>query len=247
MDAPGFTIYPAIDLRSGQVVRLLQGDPTRQTTYATDPAVIARRWLAAGARWLHVVDLDAAFGDPASANAQALSAILQAAHTWNPPAQVQFGGGLRSIQAIEEALQAGVSRAILGTLLVDDPGLVQQAVARFGESCLGLALDARAGMVQVRGWQDSSGLPAIELARLAYDLGIRCALYTDIARDGRAVGANIQATARLQQESGLALIASGGAASLEDVRQARAQGLAGIILGRALYDGRIQLEEALQC
>ena len=244
-----FTIYPAIDLRRGQVVRLFQGDPAQQTAYADDPAAAARRWISAGVRWLHVVNLDGAFGAGeqdifASPNGQALRAILAAAG----PAgvQVQFGGGLRSLPAIAAVLEAGVSRAILGSLAVQAPEFAAQAVERFGPQRIALGIDVRAGQVRIHGWTEAAAIDPVALGQQFARLGLRTCIYTEISRDGSGLGLDIAATQRFAAATGLEVIASGGAASLDDVQAAHKAGLPGVILGKALYEGRINLEEALQ-
>jgi phosphoribosylformimino-5-aminoimidazole carboxamide ribotide isomerase len=243
----GFTLFPAIDLRYGQVVRLVQGDPTRQTTYANDPAVVACGWLEAGARWLHVVNLDGAFGEAGGGNQDALEAILVVAENRDPSAHVQFGGGLRSIDDIERALSAGVSRAIIGSLAVETPELAAKAVQRFGPERIALAVDVRDGEVQRRGWVAGSGWDPIELGCRFRAVGLQVCIYTEISRDGGGRGIDVDGTQRFAEATGLKVIASGGAASLADVRAVRAAGLSGLILGKALYDGDVDLVEALQC
>lgn len=236
-----FELYPAIDLRRGQVVRLRKGDPDRQTTYTLSPAQAAQRWLAQGARWLHVVNLDGAFGESGAANSRALTEILAVAQ--EAGAQVQFGGGVRSMETVEAVLEAGVSRVVLGTVLVEQKGLFGQAVERWGPERLAAGVDARRGVVQVRGWAVGSGIKALELAgRLAQE-GARWLVYTDIARDGTGAGANLAETAALANECGLQVIASGGFDRLEEITTAKKLGLAGAILGRALYEERLNLAE----
>lgn len=236
-----FTVFPAIDLRRGKVVRLAQGDPEQQTVYGQDPARVALRWLEAGADWIHVVDLDGAFGDPGQANRKALAAILKT------NARVQFGGGLRSLDHAERALSSGVRRLILGTRAAESPELVQEAIARFGSDRVGVGIDVREGHVQVRGWTQDSGLNSRELAKQLYDVGARTVVHTDITRDGMGRGLNVRASRELSEAIGLRVIASGGVVSLDDVRRARQAGLRGVIIGRALYEGQISLQEALQC
>lgn len=240
-----FTIYPAIDLRQGQVVRLVQGDPQRQTIYDADPAAAARRWLSAGARWLHVVNLDGALDGEAVSipNRQAVKAILPVAAEFG--AQVQMGGGLRSLQAIEAALSAGVSRAVLGTVAVTDASIVTQALQRFRPEHIAVALDARAGQVMVRGWRDGAGVQALELALRLARQGLRTLIYTDIARDGTGAGVDWPGAQQIALQSGLEVIASGGAHTLADIQQVRQAGLSGVIIGRALYQGNFSLEDAL--
>lgn len=238
-----FTIYPAIDLRAGKVVRLKEGDPARMTAYSDDPADTARRWLSAGANWLHVVNLDGAFGESDSANLSALKTILEVAKELN--AKVQFGGGIRSLDAMDAALSLGVYRAILGTIAVENPGLVADALTRFGADHIAVGIDARDGLVRVRGWKDGSGISANDLAVQMRTLGLRTVIYTDVSRDGLGSGLNIPATRQLADVSGLDVIASGGVHTLDDVMAARDAGLAGAIIGRALYEGSVILKDAL--
>lgn len=241
----GFIVYPAIDLRAGQVVRLMQGDPARQTAYGNDPGSMALRWLDAGAKWLHVVNLDGAFGEPDQQNRSALRRILEVSA--QAGAQVQFGGGLRSLADIEGAFLLGVNRVILGTVAVEAPELAAEALQRYGSQRVGLGLDARQGKVQVRGWQAGSALDALTLGKQLFDLGFRLAVYTDVDRDGAGSGVDASGARLLAQHTGLDVIASGGVAALEDVRLARHAGLKGVIIGRALYDGRVSLQEAFTC
>jgi phosphoribosylformimino-5-aminoimidazole carboxamide ribotide isomerase len=234
-----FTVYPAIDLRSGKVVRLKEGDPERSTEYGDDPAEMASRWLNAGAKWLHVVNLDGAFGEKDEANLLALKSIL----TFE--AQVQFGGGIRSIATIENALEFGVSRVVLGTVAVEQPDIIVDALKRFGPEKVAVGLDARDGLVRTRGWKDNSNLSATDLALQMQRLGLRTVIFTDISRDGLGSGLNIPSTRELAEISGLEVIASGGVHTLDDVIAARDAKLAGVIIGRALYEGTLDLKEAL--
>lgn len=236
-----FIIFPAIDLRRGQVVRLMEGDPDRQTNYEADPARAARRWLSAGARWLHVVNLDGAFGEGDAANQAALAAILSVAGEFSVP--VQFGGGLRSLEAVTQVLEMGVGRVVLGTAAVEQPELVQAALQRWGVERVAAALDARAGIVQVRGWQQGTARPALELAQQLAGMGLRWLIFTDIARDGLQTGLNVAATAELAKLSRLNVIASGGVAGWEDIHSACLAALSGVIVGKALYEGKFQPEE----
>jgi phosphoribosylformimino-5-aminoimidazole carboxamide ribotide isomerase len=238
-----FTIFPAIDLRRGQVVRLKEGDPDRQTTYSSNPAETASRWLAAGAAWLHVVNLDGAFDQPDSANRSALEQILNVAASHG--AKVQFGGGLRTSATVETALSGGVERAILGTLAVEQPETVGALIARWGADRIGVSLDARDGQVKVHGWQSSGGLSALDAALNLASVGLRWLVFTDIGRDGLQQGLNLESTSQVAIESGLQVIASGGVAGPQDVHNARNAGLAGVIVGRALYEGRVELAQLL--
>jgi phosphoribosylformimino-5-aminoimidazole carboxamide ribotide isomerase len=234
-----FIVYPAIDLRGGKVVRLRQGDPNRQTVYGSDPASAARRWLAEGAMWLHVINLDGALDDAAAANANALREILSTG------ARVQFGGGLRTLSDIERVIELGVSRAILGTVAVENPDLVRLALQRFGADRIGVGIDARGGRVRVRGWEQDAGIDPIALGLQLREMGVTTIVFTDITRDGVGRGINVEATERVARETGLSVIAAGGAVSLDDVRRTRQAGLAGVIVGRALYEGQLSLAEIL--
>ena len=234
-----FTIYPAIDLRQGKVVRLVQGDPGRSTVYDDTPAITAERWKASGAGWLHVVNLDAAFGEGDSANRQALAGILRIG------LKIQFGGGLRSLEDIRRALELGVARVIIGTAAVERPTLVDEALAQFGPERIAVGVDARAGRVRVRGWVKETGLTALQFARRLERQGVTTIVFTDVDRDGIGAGVNLDATRALAHESALDVIASGGVRDLDDVRGVRTAGLAGIVIGRALYEGQIDLAAAL--
>jgi phosphoribosylformimino-5-aminoimidazole carboxamide ribotide isomerase len=233
-----FTVFPAIDLRHGQVVRLQEGDPARQTNYDPDPDQAARRWLSLGAKYLHIVNLDGAFGEHSEANRSALIALTKIAQEFS--AQVQFGGGLRSLDAIDDVLCMGVSRVVLGTVAVEHPELVEAALARWGSVRIAAGLDARGGMVHVRGWQQATGVPVQELARKLANLGLRWLVYTDIARDGLQTGLNIQATSDLARQSGLSVIASGGVGGWADIENACQAGLPGVIVGKALYENKFE-------
>ena len=239
-----FTVYPAIDLRGGKVVRLQEGDPARMTAYSDDPADTARRWLEAGAAWLHVVNLDGAFGESDDLNRDALKMILDVAKSFD--ARVQFGGGLRSLEAIEPALSWGVNRVVLGTIAIDNPDVVADALKRFGAEQIAVGIDARDGFVRVRGWKDDSRVSAIDLALQMKMLGLQTIIFTDVSRDGLGSGLNITSTRELADSSGLEVIASGGVHTIDDVVAARDSKLAGVIIGRALYEGSIDLEQVLQ-
>lgn len=232
-------LYPAIDLKGGACVRLLRGDMDRATTYADDPAAQARLFEAAGCEWLHVVDLDGAFaGRPE--NALSVRAILGAVSV-----PVQLGGGVRDRAAIEAWLEAGVARVILGTVAVEDPSLVREA-ARAHPGRVAVGLDARGGRVATRGWAEATDLDVLDLARRFEDAGIAALVHTDIDRDGAMGGPNLEATAALAQAVSVPVIASGGVSSIEDLQRLKATGVvAGAIVGRALYDGAVDLGAAL--
>lgn len=228
-------VYPAIDLRGGKVVRLKEGDPARMTSYSDDPVETARQWLDRGARWLHVVNLDGAFGESDGANRAALESILRLG------AQVQFGGGMRSLDGVARALDLGVSRVVLGTIAVEDPNVVAEALTRFGAERIAVGIDARDGLVRVRGWKENSGISAAALALQMRTFGLAAVIFTDISRDGLGSGLNITATKELADVSGLDVIASGGVSTMDDVHAVKEAGLAGIIIGRALYEGTIDV------
>lgn len=238
-----FTVYPAIDLRGGKVVRLKEGDPRRLTSYSDDPAQTARRWLEAGARWLHVVNLDGAFGERDDLNRAALQRILEVAKLFST--KVQFGGGMRSLETVEAALSLGVSRAVLGTIAIENSEVVVEALKQFGADKIAVGIDARDGLVRVRGWKENSGVSAIDLTQQMKALGLRTVIFTDVSRDGLGSGLNIPSTRVLADASGLEVIASGGVHLLEDVVAAKDANLAGAIVGRALYEGTVDLKEAI--
>ncbi|MCJ7548883.1 MAG: 1-(5-phosphoribosyl)-5-[(5-phosphoribosylamino)methylideneamino]imidazole-4-carboxamide isomerase [Anaerolineae bacterium] len=234
-----FTIYPAIDLRQGRVVRLAQGDPGRETSYSDDPLQVAQRWEAAGAIWLHCVNLDGAFGEKGKQNHQALTRILET------PLSVQFGGGIRDIPSITQAFDLGASRVVVGTAFVEDPDFVLAALEQFGPERVAVGIDARDGIAQIRGWQEAAMITAQDLAQRWADMGGKWLIFTDISRDGMGSGVNVDATTALADSTGLRVIASGGVKALSDVQRVRDAGLAGVIIGRALYEGHIELSDAL--
>lgn len=233
-------LYPAIDLKDGQCVRLLRGEMDRATVFGDDPAAQARRFQEAGCEWLHLVDLNGAFaGRPV--NGAAVEAILAAIDI---PAQL--GGGIRDRATIELWLGKGLARVILGTVAVRDPDLVREA-ARAHPGRVAVGIDARGGMVAVEGWAETTELTALELARRFEDAGVAAIIYTDIERDGAMQGPNVAATAALAKAVSIPVIASGGVSSLDDLRALKESGAAldGAITGRALYDGKLDLAEAI--
>ncbi|MCC7319611.1 MAG: 1-(5-phosphoribosyl)-5-[(5-phosphoribosylamino)methylideneamino]imidazole-4-carboxamide isomerase [Rubellimicrobium sp.] len=233
-------LFPAIDLKAGQAVRLVHGDMDRATVFSDDPAIPARAFVAAGAGWLHLVDLDGAFaGHPV--NGAAVEAILAAC----PGIRTQLGGGIRDMETIGFWLSRGVSRVILGTVAVENPDLVREA-ARAHPGRIAVGIDARAGRVATRGWAEEAGVMATDLARDLQDAGVAALIYTDILRDGAMQGPNVAATADLARAVSVPVIASGGVSSLADLRALKATGvIAGAISGRALYDGALDLGQAL--
>ena len=234
-------LFPAIDLKNGQCVRLEQGDMARATVFNLEPAAQARAFAAQGFEYLHVVDLDGAFaGKPM--NALAVEAMLEAVTM-----PVQLGGGIRDLTTIEAWLTKGIARVIIGTAAVRDPEFVKRAARRFpGRVAVGL--DARDGRVAVEGWAETSQVTALEIAQRFEDAGVAAIIFTDIARDGLLKGLNLDATIALAERISIPVIASGGFASIDDVKallDPRAGKLAGAIAGRALYDGRIDAAAAL--
>jgi phosphoribosylformimino-5-aminoimidazole carboxamide ribotide isomerase len=235
-------IFPAIDLRQGRVVRLRHGDPNQQTVFGDDPTAVARQWAGAGTKWLHVVNLDGAFEETTAAQAN-LDALRQI--TAVGP-QVQFGGGLRSLADVARALELGVSRVILSTMAVERPDILQAALTQFGPERIVVGLDARDGKVAIRGWQEESGLEVTAVGQQMRQMGLTTALHTDIGRDGDLRGVNGPASSALAQATGLQVIASGGVSSLADVRALLSlPGICGVIVGRALYEGRVTVAELL--
>lgn len=270
-------IYPAIDLRRGNCVRLRQGDPNAETVFGDDPAQMARHWAGQGAEWLHVVNLDGAFGDSASLlqtlhrspsirvqhpgestplngkeelrrslpiNLQRLCEIREAVSI-----PIQFGGGLRTLEDIRLALELGADRVILGTVAVENPNLVAEAIQRWGHERVMVGIDARDGMVATHGWKETSAHDAVELGHTMHALGVRRVVYTDINRDGLLSGVNVESTARLGDITGLKVIASGGVAGIEDIERLKAfehYNIDGVIVGQALYTDRLNLPAAIE-
>jgi len=235
-------LFPAIDLKEGLAVRLQQGDIARATVFHRDPSAQARAFEMQGFEYLHVVDLDGAFaGKPV--NASAVDRILESISI-----PVQLGGGIRNTATVETWLEKGVNRVIIGTAAVQDPPFVKQA-ARDYPGKIAVGLDARDGKVAVEGWAATSELSALEIAKRFEDVGVAAIIYTDVTRDGMLQGLNLDATIALAEATSIPVIASGGLASLDDIRallQPRAKKLEGAIAGRALYDGRLDAAEALE-
>ena len=240
-----YTIYPAIDVRDGAVVRLVQGDYDRETRYPADPLALAKQYAADGAAWLHLVDLDAA-----RAGGYTLAPLLRRLKA-ETRLQVQTGGGVRSEEDVDALLEAGADRVVVGSLAVREPGRVAAWVARYGAERITVALDTRRDAegrwrLPVHGWTEEGGKDLISLASAYADLGLRHLLVTDITRDGMMSGPNVELYSHLVQRfPGLALQASGGVRDLDDVRAARAAGCAGVVLGKALLDGRLDLLDVL--
>ncbi len=234
-------ILPAIDLKGGQCVRLEQGLMEKDTVYSDDPAAMARHWQDEGGEFLHLVDLDGAFAGVPK-NREAIEAIVAAVDI-----PTELGGGIRDLETIEAYLKLGVSRVILGTVAKENPELVAEACRRFpGQIVVGI--DAKNGLVAVRGWAEVTEKKAIDMAREMEVFGVTAIIYTDIARDGMMQGPNLEATAALAEAISIPVIASGGVSSLDDIRnllQIEASGIEGVITGKAIYDGALNLREAV--
>ena len=233
--------FPAIDVKNGQCVRLLRGDMTKVTVFGDDPAGQARAFAAAGAPWLHVVDLDGAVGGKPK-NEAAITAIVEAIDI-----PVQLGGGIRDMNTIDFWLECGVERVILGTAAVRHPALVKEACRRH-PGCVAVGIDAREGSVAVEGWTEQSDMTALALARRVEDAGAAAIVYTDISRDGAMQGPNIETTVTLARAVDVPVIASGGVSSMADLEALKKAGdglLEGVISGRAVYDGRIDVKAAV--
>ncbi len=234
-------IIPAIDLKDGQCVRLRQGEMDDSTVYGNDPVEMAARWVQAGARRLHLVDLNGAFeGKPV--NGEAVTAIAAA----YPELPIQIGGGIRDLATIEHYLKAGVSYVIIGTKAVKEPAFVAEACREFGGHVI-VGLDAKDGLVATDGWAEVSTLKATELAKRFEQDGVEAIVYTDIARDGMMQGVNVEATVAMAQASSIPVIASGGITNLDDIRGLKAvasEGILGAITGRAIYEGTLDVAEA---
>ena len=235
------TIYPAIDILGGQAVRLIQGRKDQMTVYG-DPIEMATKWVNKGAEWLHVVDLDGAFeGKPKNLG------VLRNMAAAVPKAKIQVGGGIRSMSTVGLLFDAGIERIVLGTAAVQDQEFVKNALANHSGR-VAIGIDARDGNVQVSGWTEDSQIGAIDLARRLQDAGVRLVIYTDISRDGVLEGPNVEATRQMLENTQLSVIASGGVSSLKDVHrlaEINHPKLEGVIIGKALYEGRIRIEEAL--
>jgi len=236
-----FHIYPAIDLKAGKVVRLAEGDMARATIYGDDPAAQALAFTRLGATHLHVVDLDGAFAG-AAVNGAAVEAVVKTF-----PGKVQIGGGIRDRAAIDRWLALGVDRVVIGTAALEDPDLVREAAGELPGRII-VAVDARDGMVATRGWADVSTVSIVDMAARFADAGVAALLFTDVGRDGLLKGCNVEATRALARATAIPVIASGGVKDIGDIHAllaAAGDGIEGVITGRALYDGRLNLAEAL--
>lgn len=235
-------VFPAIDLKRGQVVRLAEGDMDRATVYGDDPAAQARAFADAGATHLHVVDLDGAFAGE-SVNGEAVRGIVAAF-----PGRVQLGGGIRTPEAVAAWIERGVARVVIGTAALEQPQFVRDMAAAYPGQIV-VAVDARDGMVATKGWAEVSTTPVADLARRFEDAGVAALLFTDVGRDGLLKGCNVEATVALARDVRIPVIASGGVAGIDDIHALAAHagdGVEGVITGRALYDGRLGLGDALR-
>ena len=232
-------LYPAIDVRGGRVGRLSQGAAARDSSYGTDPVAQAEQFVAEGARWLHVVDLDRAFG-----TGDNLAVLARLATALGQKVRIQVGGGLRSLDALRAVLDLGVTRGVLGTAAVTDPALVPAALATAGTERLAVGLDTKEGRVAIRGWVETTPLLATDVCRRVVAEGIHTIIYTDVSRDGMLSGPDLEGAGALRA-LGAGVIASGGVASVADLQAARDAGLAGAIAGRAIYEGRFTVASAL--
>jgi len=236
-------VIPAIDLRDGKCVRLLQGRKSEVTVYNEDPIAVAKEFAAAGAEMIHVVDLDGAFNETHSPNRAVVKSIVEAV---NVP--VEFGGGIRSLDDVQQLCDAGVARVVLGTLAAESPESLKEFVSRFGSRiCVGI--DARDGRVMTRGWEAATAVMSVDLARAVAECGAERIIYTDIARDGMLSGPNIEQTLAVVRAADVRVTASGGVSSLDDIkrlRDANEPRLDSVIVGKALYEGKFKLEEAIR-
>lgn len=241
MPSSPFSVFPAIDLRRGRCVRLEKGDADRETVYGDDPLAVARSFAEAGAAWIHVVDLDAAFGD--GSNRALIRRIVESTGL-----KVQTGGGLRSEDDLAEVLDAGAARAVIGTAAIESPELVRRAVERWGADRIAVGLDARGRRPAARGWTEESGVDLFDLAARMVEMGARTIVHTDIERDGMLQGPNLALSAELARATGAGVIVSGGVAGGDDVAAAAraGEGIVGIIVGKAIYEERIDLREAIR-
>ena len=234
-------IFPAIDLRDGKCVRLLRGDFAKETVYSSNPEDVALRWVREGAEYLHVVDLDGALvGKPQ--NTEVIKKILSSVQI-----PIEVGGGIRTLETIENTLELGVKRVILGSVAVQNRSLVKEACQRYRDRIV-VGIDAKNGITVIDGWGVSGGIPAVELAKELASFGLKTIIYTDISRDGTLSGVNIEATSKLAIESGVDIIASGGVKSLEDIhalKKREVDGIVGVIAGKSIYEGTLSLSEAI--
>jgi phosphoribosylformimino-5-aminoimidazole carboxamide ribotide isomerase len=235
-------VIPAIDLRDGKCVRLVQGQKSQLTVYSEDPVEVARLFVAIGADLIHVVDLDAAFGETAGTNRKVVSNILKIG------AKIEIGGGIRTVADVQRLAELGVHRVVLGTAAIETPLVIKELVQVYGD-LIAVGIDARDGVVMVRGWERQSSMAAVDLAKLMVSYGVERIIYTDISRDGMLSGPNVDQTVALARAANVKVTASGGVSELDDIRRLRdaAEPLVdSVIVGKALYEGRFELHEAIK-
>ena len=232
-------LYPAIDIKGGKCVRLTQGLFDNVKVYSDTPADMARLWVSQGATYLHLVDLDGALAGR-SVNEPVIRAIAESVSV-----PIQIGGGIRSKEAVSSMLNLGVQRVIIGTKAVENPQFIQEMIEEFGPEHIAVGVDAKDGMVAIEGWEKVSSLSASELCQQMKEYGVRHIVYTDISRDGMLTGPNVAATKKLTDDTGLDIIASGGVSSMDDLQNLYKQGIHGAIVGKALYEKRVDLKEAV--
>lgn len=232
-------LYPAIDIKGGKCVRLTQGLFDNVKVYSDTPADMARLWVSQGATYLHLVDLDGALAGR-SVNEPVIRAIAESVSV-----PIQIGGGIRSKEAVSSMLNLGVQRVIIGTKAVENPQFIQEMIEEFGPEHIAVGVDAKDGMVAIEGWEKVSSLSASELCQQMKEYGVRHIVYTDISRDGMLTGPNVAATKKLTDDTGLDIIASGGVSSMDDLQNLYKQGIHGAIIGKALYEKRVDLKEAV--
>jgi phosphoribosylformimino-5-aminoimidazole carboxamide ribotide isomerase len=236
------TIYPAIDIRDGKCVRLVQGDYARETIFHDQPVEVAKQWVQQGAEWLHVVDLDGARAGELR-KGDVIEAIVR-----ESGASIQVGGGVRDMARLDSLIALGVARVVIGSAAIDDPDFVREAIAKYGEK-IAIGIDARDGYVATHGWIDKGTVTAVQLAGQMAALGAKTFIVTDIAKDGLLAGINSEFASQIARVSGVEVIASGGVANVDDIRELASlttQGVSGVIVGKALYTGAMTLAEALE-
>ena len=237
-----FKIFPAIDLRDGKVVRLKQGRGDEQTVYAPNPRSTARDFIDQGAEWVHLVNLNGAFGEATAENEAAIRTIVQEG---KDKVSIQLGGGLRTVHQVEIALSFGITRIIIGTAVIEDPQFGIELLDAFGSEKIVFGLDVRDQQLMSHGWQTSSGKNLSELAHVLAEAGAKTIIYTNIQKDGMQTGIDWKTARQLSKQTAMQVLAAGGVKSLQDIADAKSAGLAGIVIGRALYEGNFSLQEAL--
>ncbi|MCX7919747.1 MAG: 1-(5-phosphoribosyl)-5-[(5-phosphoribosylamino)methylideneamino]imidazole-4-carboxamide isomerase [bacterium] len=234
-------IIPAIDILEGQCVRLQQGEYSRKTVYSDDPVSVAKRWESAGAKWLHIVDLDGA----KTGSLKNLDTVVRIVNAVTIP--VELGGGIRDLASIKQVLSLGIQRVVLGTIAYSYAAMVEEACNRFGEK-IAVGIDARHGRVMIKGWLEKTDIPALDLAKRMENSGVKTIIYTDISKDGMLEGPNLAAIKHIACNVGISVIASGGIATINDIQNLKQLGcpnLIGAIVGKAIYDGQLDLHQAI--